>query len=90
MIFYCFLYYLHLIQLSKGSSADVKQRKNIIKEKSRFNKMLFYVWKKLEEEYGEDVIIFDEMVAARAGPIPIHLGDDIKELQDYFTKKLNL
>jgi len=52
--------------------------------------MLFYVWKKLEEEYGEDVIIFDEMVAARAGPIPIHLGDDIKELQDYFTKKLNL
>jgi len=62
--------------------ADVNQKRNSIRQKFRFNKMLFYICKKLEEEYGEDVIIFDEMGSARSGPIPINLGNDIKELQN--------
>lgn len=62
--------------------ADVRQRKNAIRQKFRFNKMLFYIWRKLEEEYGEDSLIFDKMGEARAGPIPIHLFDDIKDLNE--------
>lgn len=62
--------------------ADVKQRKKAIRQKFRFNKMLFYIDKKLEEEYGKDSLIFDKMGQARAGPIPIHLGDDIKDLNE--------
>lgn len=61
--------------------ADVKQRRKSIRQKFRFNKMLFYIWKELEEEYGKDIIIFDEMGSARSGPIPVHLGKDIKDLQ---------
>ncbi len=61
--------------------ADVKQRRNAIRQKFRFNKMLFYIKKRLDEEFGEDVFIFDEMGAARSGPIPVHLGEDIKRLQ---------
>lgn len=62
--------------------ADVKQRRNAIRQKFRFNKMLFYIWKELEEEYGAEILIFDEMIAQRAGPIPIHLKDDIKKLKN--------
>ncbi|MCP6718617.1 MAG: hypothetical protein KJI71_00110 [Patescibacteria group bacterium] len=62
--------------------ADVKQRKKAIRQKFRFNKMLFYIEKKFEEEYGEDSFLFDEMGAARAGPIPVHLGEDIKDLNE--------
>lgn len=62
--------------------ADVKQKRNAIRQKFRFNKMLFYVWKGLEEEYGEKAIVFDDMIAQRAGPIPVHLKDDIKELKN--------
>lgn len=62
--------------------ADVKQRKKAIRQKFRFNKMLFYIKKKFEEEYGEDSFIFDKMGQARAGPIPVHLGDDIKDLNE--------
>jgi len=73
--------------------ADIRQRKNSIREKSRFNKMLFYIWKKLEEAYGEGTLIFDKMGAGRAGPIPANLGKDIKKLKDeklisiYITKE---
>lgn len=61
--------------------ADVKQRTKAIRQKFRFNKMLFYVWKKIEDEYGEGTFIFDQMGSARSGPIPIHLYEDIKDLQ---------
>jgi len=60
--------------------ADVKQRTKGIKQQFRFNKMLFYVGKKLEEEYGENVLIFDEMNKAKDGPIPNHLKEDMKKL----------
>lgn len=61
--------------------ADVKQRGKSIRQQFRFNKMLFYIGKKLEEEYGENVLIFDEMKKAPNGPIPIHLKEDMKKLQ---------
>ncbi len=61
--------------------ADVKQRGKCIKQKYRFNKMLFYVYKKFEEEYGENVLIFDGMKIAEKGPIPIHLKEDMIKLQ---------
>jgi len=61
--------------------ADVRQKRMGIRQKFRFNKMLFYLWKKLEEEYGENSLIFDEMGAARAGPIPVHLKEDLIKLK---------
>ncbi len=62
--------------------ADVRQRGKIIKEKYRFNKMLFYLWKELEDLYGENVLIFDNMVSADQGPIPAHLENDLISLQN--------
>ncbi len=62
--------------------ADVKQRGKIIKEKYRFNKMLFYLWKELEYLYGEKVLIFDNMGSAGQGPIPTSLANDLISLQD--------
>ena len=73
--------------------ADVKQRMKGIRQQFRFNKMLFYIWKKLKEAYGEGTLIFDKMGAGRAGPIPANLGKDIKKLKDeklisiYITKE---
>lgn len=57
--------------------------------------MLFYVGKKLEEEYGENVLIFDEMNKAKDGPIPNHLKEDMKKLHkegifDVFLVKMSL
>lgn len=73
--------------------ADVKQRGKNIRQKFRFNKMLFYVMKKLEEEYGVGTLIFDEIWTAKNGPIPAHLKDDLKQFQEdgiidiYLVKK---
>lgn len=61
--------------------ADVKQRGKSIRQKYRFNKMLFYVGKKLDEEYGEKVLIFDGMNIAENGPIPANLKEDMIKLQ---------
>jgi len=52
-----------------------------IKEKYKFNKMLFYLWKKLEEQGFGDSYIIDEFASGRAGPIPIHLKESMKELE---------
>lgn len=43
--------------------------------------MLFYVWKNLQKEYGENPLIFDEMNIRENGPIPAHLKEDMKNLQ---------
>lgn len=61
--------------------ADVKQRSKVIKQKYRFNKMLFYIWKELEKIYGENSIIFDEMWVAPEGPIPANLMNDLIQFQ---------
>ena len=52
-----------------------------IKEKYKFNKMLFYLWKKLEEQGFGDSYIIDEFASGRAGPIPIHLKESMMELE---------
>lgn len=61
---------------------DVKQRGKIIKQKYRFNKMLFYIWKRSEDFYGENGLIFDEMGVAEQGPIPTHLMSDLITFQN--------
>lgn len=53
-----------------------------IDHKFRFNKMLFYHWKEMEKAGYGDSLIFDKFEAKRAGPIPKHLREDIKEFQD--------
>jgi hypothetical protein len=65
---------------------------NLIKNKFTFNKMVFYVQKIFEQKGFEDSIILDECHAGRAGPIPIHLSEDIetlksKDLLKYFIVK---
>ncbi|MFX1504253.1 MAG: hypothetical protein ACFFDH_25055, partial [Promethearchaeota archaeon] len=73
--------------------ADVRQRGKNIRQQFRFNKMLFYIGKKLEEEYGKSVLMFDDMKKAPNGPIPKHLKEDMKKLQQdeildvYLVKK---
>jgi len=52
-----------------------------LEQKFRFNKILFYIWKKLEEQ-GLDAVVFEKFSAARAGPIPIHLKEDLNELEE--------
>jgi hypothetical protein len=61
--------------------APVKSRINGIKQKFRFNKILFYIGKRIEKEYTSDGLEFDEMNACRSGPIPKHLKDDIIALE---------
>jgi len=52
-----------------------------IKEKYKFNKMLFYFWKKLEKQGFGDSYIIDEFVSGRAGPIPKHLKESMMDLE---------
>lgn len=52
-----------------------------IEQKSRFNKMLFYLWKRMDREGYENAFIHDEFKSARAGPIPVHLREFLKGLE---------
>lgn len=52
-----------------------------IEQKARFNKMLFYLWKRMEEMNYEKAFIHDEFGSARSGPVPIHLKGDLKDLE---------
>ena len=52
-----------------------------IKEKYKFNKMLFYFWKNLEKQGFGDSYIIDDFVSGRAGPIPKNLKDSMIELE---------
>lgn len=52
-----------------------------IEQKFRFNKMLFYLWKRMDKEGYENAFIHDEFKSARAGPIPIHLGEFLRDLE---------
>lgn len=61
--------------------APVKSRTKGITQKFRFNKILFYIGKRIEKIYGYNGLSFDEMIACRAGPIPKHLKEDIVELE---------
>jgi len=52
-----------------------------IKEKYKFNKMLFYFWKNLEKQGFGDSYIIDEFLSGRAGPIPKNLKKSMIELE---------
>jgi hypothetical protein len=52
-----------------------------IKEKYKFNKMLFYFWKNLEKQGFGDSYIIDEFVSGRAGPIPKNLKESMIRLE---------
>lgn len=52
-----------------------------IEQKFRFNKMLFYLWKRMNKEGYENSFIHDEFKSARAGPIPIRLGKFLEDLE---------
>jgi hypothetical protein len=70
------IYELLLLSLPTASRA------NGIKGKFSFNKIVFYLGKRLGEEYGEGTYTFDKMNETTSGPIPRHLGGDIKNLQE--------
>ena len=52
-----------------------------IEQKFRFNKMLFYLWKRMDKEGYENAFIHDEFESARAGPVPIHLREFLHDLE---------
>ncbi len=53
----------------------------VIPELSKFNKLLFYQWKRLESLGLGEAYIHDEFANARGGPVPIRLKDDLKRLE---------
>lgn len=55
--------------------------KRIIKTTYRFNKMLFYLWKRLEESNFRNCYIHDKFGSARAGPVPVNLKPSIRRLE---------
>lgn len=56
-------------------------RGGYIEQKFRFNKMLFYLWKRMDKEGYANAFIHDDFSSGRAGPIPIHLKDFLKDLE---------
>lgn len=52
-----------------------------VNTKYKLNKMLFYQWKRLGEQGLGESYPKDEFRSARAGPVPIHLRDDLKALE---------
>ena len=49
--------------------------------KYHLNKMLFYQWKNMEKRYLGKAFPHDEFRAASKGPIPIHLWNDLRRLE---------
>ena len=60
--------------------APVKSKIKGIKQKFRFNKIIFYIGEGIKNEFGENILEHDSIYAAGAGPIPEHLEEDIKYL----------
>ena len=49
--------------------------------KYHLQKLLFYLWKKLEEDEYGDSLPRDNFVAAANGPVPEHLNDDLERFE---------
>lgn len=61
-----------------------------IKQKFRFNKMVFYIEKKIQELYGVRALEYHQIASARAGPVPFELTQGLKDLeQRHFIKIYN-
>jgi len=56
-------------------------KEGLVQNKYKLNKMLFYQWKRLESEGLGEAYPRDDFAAARAGPIPVGLRDDLQSLQ---------
>lgn len=52
----------------------------LVSRKYSLNKMLFYQWKRLEEQGLGESFPHDEFVADRKGPVPKHIDDDLERL----------
>lgn len=52
-----------------------------VETKYKLNKMLFYQWRRLADAGLGDSFPRDEFKSARAGPVPIHLSDDLRALE---------
>lgn len=61
--------------------AEALTKDKYIRQKFRFNKMLFYIKQEIEKNFGVNSFIFDKMQACRAGPIPINLANNIKQFE---------
>jgi hypothetical protein len=46
------------------------------------NKMLFYVWKRMEEKGFGESWIHDVFKSDRRGPVPVHLNETIRRLEN--------
>lgn len=62
--------------------APVRSKIKGIKQKFRFNKIIFYIGEGIKKEFGENILKHDSIYAAGAGPIPEHLTDNIKSLNE--------
>lgn len=50
--------------------------------KYHLQKLLFYLWKELEKNGYAESLPRDDFIAARNGPIPKHLDNDLKRFED--------
>ncbi|MHA1840155.1 MAG: hypothetical protein ACTSYO_09410 [Candidatus Ranarchaeia archaeon] len=50
--------------------------------KYHLNKMLFYQWKKLEEQKLDSTFFHDDFEAKTRGPVPRNLSDDLERLKE--------
>lgn len=53
-----------------------------VEEKYRFNKMLFYLWARLNEKGFGEALTHDEFESKKRGPVPKHLKDYSRSLEE--------
>lgn len=56
-------------------------KEGAVESKYKLNKMLFYQWKRLANDGLGDSFPRDDFKSARAGPVPIHLKEDLRALE---------
>ena len=50
--------------------------------KYHLNKMLFYYWKNLEKRHLGEAFPHDDFKKEKRGPVPLHIDEDLKRLQE--------
>ncbi|MDG7047337.1 MAG: hypothetical protein JRN53_07140 [Nitrososphaerota archaeon] len=76
---------LALLRASVGSF-----QVNCLHNRYRLNKMLFYQWKELEKIGLGEAYDHDVFQAKSKGPVPIHLDEDIRRLQEKGLVKVTI
>jgi YgiT-type zinc finger domain-containing protein len=59
-----------------------------INDRYRMNKMLFYLWKRLEEKGFGDSWIHDVFESKKRGPVPAHLNETVASLKQHNLVKV--